>query len=71
MRIKYASEVQSFVMYRSPANFYSNFPFSLLRHYQIYLNASILTTAAFEPGQQFYHATDIGNVATAVSTCAA
>jgi len=34
------------------------------------LNASILTTAAFELMQQFYHATDIGNVANAVSACA-
>jgi len=35
------------------------------------LNASILTTAVFELVQQIYHATEIGNVATAVSACAA
>jgi len=33
------------------------------------LNASILTTAVFELVQQFYHATEIGNVAIAVSIC--
>ena len=36
-----------------------------------FLNASILTTAVFELVQQFYHVTEIGNLATAVSTCAA
>ena len=30
----------------------------------------VLTTAVFELVQQFYHATEIGNVATAVSACA-
>jgi len=35
------------------------------------LNASMSTTAVFELVQQFYHATEIANVATAVSTCAA
>jgi len=30
----------------------------------------MLTTAVFELVQQFYHATEIGNVANAVSTCA-
>ena len=35
------------------------------------LNASISTTAVFEPVQQFYHATEIGNVANAVSTALA
>jgi len=35
------------------------------------LNASILTTAVFELVQQFYHATEIGNVTNAVSACAA
>jgi len=34
------------------------------------LNASMLTTAIFELVQQFYHAMQIGNVATAVSACA-
>ena len=31
----------------------------------------MLTTAVFELVQQFYHDTEIGNVANAVSTCAA
>jgi len=31
------------------------------------LNASMLTAAFFELVQQFYHATDTGNVANAVS----
>jgi len=34
------------------------------------LNASILTTAVFKRVQQSYHATEIGNVASAVSACA-
>jgi len=38
-----------------------SFPFSLLRHYQ--MDASMLKVAVFELVQQFYHATDIGNVA--------
>jgi len=29
----------------------------------------MLTTAVFELMQQFYHATEIGNVANEVSTC--
>jgi len=35
------------------------------------LNASILITVIFELVQQFYHATEIGNVVNAVSTYAA
>jgi len=34
------------------------------------LNAFMLTTAAFELAQQFYHATEIGNVANAFSAYA-
>jgi len=30
----------------------------------------VLTTAVFEPVQQFYHATENGNEANAVSACA-
>jgi len=30
----------------------------------------VFTTAVFELVQQFYHATEIGSVAKAVSTCA-
>jgi len=30
----------------------------------------MLKTAVFELVQQFYHATEVGNVATAVSACA-
>jgi len=30
----------------------------------------MLTTAVFEPVQQVYHATEIANVANAVSACA-
>jgi len=30
----------------------------------------MLKTAVFELGQQFYHATEIGNIANGVSTCA-
>jgi len=35
-----------------------------------YLNASMLKSAVFELVQQFYHATEIGNAANAVSACA-
>jgi len=35
------------------------------------LNASVLATAVFELVQQFYHATEIGDVTNVVSTCAA
>jgi len=53
-------------MYRSPANFY----FSLLRQYQMperfYFN-----NCCFSLEQQFYHAAEIGDVANAVSNCAA
>ena len=34
------------------------------------LNASMSTTAVFELVEQFYHATEIGNVANGVSACA-
>jgi len=34
------------------------------------MNASILTTAVFEVMQLFYRATETGNVANVVSTCA-
>ena len=33
------------------------------------LNASMLTTAVFELVQLFYHATEISNIANAVSEC--
>jgi len=45
--------------------------FSLLKHYQMpECFYSMLTSAAFELVQQFYHATEIGNAANAVSACA-
>jgi len=43
------------------------FPFSLLIHIKC-LNASLLTTAVFERVQQFYHATEIGNVLQKLAT---
>jgi len=45
----------------------------MLRHYQIpeCFYVKLLTTAVFELVQQFYHATEFGNLANAVSTCAA
>jgi len=55
-------------MYRSPANFlFSFFPAETLSKF---MNASILTTAVFEVMQLFYRATETGNVANVVSTCA-
>jgi len=34
-----------------------------------FLNASMLKTAVFELVQQFYHATEFGNIANTVSAC--
>jgi len=44
--------------------------FSLLKYYQMPECFYMLTSAVFELVQQFYHATEIGNVANAVSACA-
>jgi len=53
-------------MYRSPTNFlFSFFPAETLSKC---LNASMFTTAVLELVQQFYHATETGDVANAVST---
>jgi len=46
-----------------------SFPFSLLRHYQI-PECFYVKKAVFELVQQFYHATEIANVANALSACA-
>jgi len=46
-----------------------SFPFSVLRHYQIPEYASMLKTAVFELVEQFYHATEVGNVANGISAC--
>jgi len=35
-----------------------------------YLNASMLETAVFELVQQFYHATEFGNIAYTINACA-
>ena len=45
------------------------FPFSLLRPYQI-PECFYVKNAVFELMQQLYHATEIGNVANALSACA-
>jgi len=47
-----------------------SFPFSLLRHHQMPECFHVLTTAVYELVQQFYHATEIGNIAAAISACA-
>jgi len=53
-------------MNRSPATCkFSLLPAETLSNF---LNPSMLKKALFELVQQFYHATEIGNVATAVST---
>jgi len=74
MRIKYASKLSIFVMYlfffpaESSKLLVFIFPcWDIIKR----LNASIFTTAVFELVQQFYHATEIGNVANAVSACTA
>jgi len=54
MRIKYARKLSSFPFF--PAETLSN--------------ARMLTAAVFELVQQFYHATEIGNIANGVSACA-
>jgi len=46
-----------------------SFPFSLLRHYQI-LECFYVKKAVFKLVQQFYRATEIANVANAVSAYA-
>jgi len=46
-----------------------SFPISLLRHYQ-YPECVYVKKAVFELVQHFYHATEIANVAIAVSACA-
>ena len=46
-----------------------SFPFPLLRHYEM-PECFYVKSCCFELVQQFYHATEIGNVATAVSACA-
>jgi len=45
-------------------------PFSLRRHYQM-PEYFYFTTALFELVQQFYHATEIGNVAKCGQRCSA
>ena len=44
-------------------------PFSLLQHYQM-PECFYVNNCGFELVQEFYHATEIGNVANAVSACA-
>jgi len=46
------------------------FSFTLLRHYQMPKRFYFNKSAVFELAQWFHHATKIGNVANAVSTCA-
>jgi len=70
-RIENAHEVRKklsiFFMYRSPENLVFLFPcWDIMKC----LNASMLKAAVFELVQQFYHATEFGNVASTVSTCA-
>jgi len=55
-------------MYISPANFL--FSFFHAETLSKCMNASMVTTAVFELVQLFYHATETGNVANVVSTCA-
>jgi len=63
---KSARKLSIFVMYRSSANFL----FSFFPAEPICLNPSMLKSAVFELVQQFYHATESGNVANPVSACA-
>ena len=53
-------------MYRCPEN---SFPFPLLRHYEMPECFSV-KNCCYELVQHFYHATEFGNVANTVSTCA-
>jgi len=55
-----------FVMYRYPE---MSFPFPLLRHYEM-PECFYVKNCCFELVQQFYHATEFGNVANTVSACA-
>ena len=68
MRIKYARKL-SFCCFVEKTSKFLVFLFPCWDIIKC-LDASILTTAAFELVQQFYHAAEIGNVANAVITCA-
>jgi len=67
--IKYASKLSSFCYVQKSSKFLVSFiPAETLFKC---LDASMLKTVVFELVQQFYHATEICNVASAVSPCAA
>jgi len=67
MRMKYARKLSIFCyVYMSRK---LSFPFPLLRHYEMPECFSV-KNCCFELVQQFYHATELGNVANTVSACA-
>jgi len=67
MRIKYASILSIFCYVWKSRKLSFPFPcWDIMK----YLNASMLETAVFELVQQFYHATEFGNVAYTINACA-
>ena len=67
MRMKYATQENFQFLLRIAVQQTFSFPsWDIIK----FLNASMLKKAVFELVQQFYHATEIANVANAVSACA-
>jgi len=66
-RIENAHRVMHFLLCIEVQQSFS-LPFSLLRHYQM-RDCFYINNCCFEIVQQFYHATEIGNVVNAVSAC--
>jgi len=67
MRIKFARKLSIFFYVLKSIKV--RFPFPLLRHYEM-PECFYVKSCCFELVQQFYHATEIGNVANAASACA-
>ena len=67
MRIKYTRKLQFLLCIEVQQTV--SFPFSLLRHYQM-SECFYVNNCYFQLVQQLHHATEIGNVANAVSACA-
>jgi len=68
MHMKYARNLSIFLLWIAVQQTFS-FPFPCWDIIK-FLNAPILKEAVFELVKQFYHATEIANVANAVSACA-
>jgi len=67
MRVKYARKLSIFCYVQMPRKL--SFLFPLLRHFEMPECFSV-KKCCYELVQQFYHATEFGNVANTVRTCA-